>query len=386
MSLSRAAAIVGLGATAYTRYSGRGGTSLATEAITRALEDAGLRPADVDGMAHYVTDTSTSVAELVTTLGIPNLSFTSAAGWGGAAGPAIVAHAASAIVAGMADTVVCYRAQPNTPEGGIAPGSAGPPGRNRVLGGEFLAPFGFGNEHNVNALHMRRHIALYGTKEEHLGAIAVTLRHNASLNPQALIREPITLDDYLASPYTIEPLRAMDIGGAAHIDGAAAVVLTSADRARVLQKPPVFVLGAGQATGPAPIAYYGPPDLSVSHHAYVAPRLFERAGLSPADVSVAELYDPNTVQVLLQLEDYEFCPKGEGGPFAASSAIGHGGRIPITTHGGSLAEGYLQSFGNIVEAVRQLRNEAGARQVRDAAVALATGSDRTGASAVLLGT
>ena len=385
MNLSRTAAIVGLGTTAYTHYSNRGGTSLAAEAITNALNDAGLRPADVDGMAHYVTDTSTSAAELVTTLGIPNLSFTSTAGWGGAAGPAIVAHAASAIAAGMARTVVCYRAQPNSPEGGIAPGSAGPPGRNRVLGAEFLAPFGFGNEHNVNALHMRRHMALYGTKEEHLGAIAVTLRHNASLNPHALIREPITLDDYLASPYTIEPLRAMDIGGTAHIDGAAAVVLTSADGAPALRKPPVFVLGAAQATGPAPLAYYGPPDLSVSHHAYVAPKLFGRAGLGPADVSVAELYDPNTVQALLQLEDYGFCPKGEGGPFAASPAIALGGRIPITTHGGSLAEGYMQSFGNIVEAVRQLRNEAGERQVRDAEVALATGSDRTGASAVLLG-
>ena len=191
MSFSGSAAIVGLGATDYTLYSGKSGTSLAAEAIARALDDAGLVPSDVDGINHYVTDGSTSAAELVATLGIPNMAYNSAAGWGGAAGPAILGHAAAAIASGLASTVVCYRSQPNGPDGLAAPGSAGPPGRNRVLGGEFLAPFGFGNEHNCNALHIQRHMSLYGTTAEQLGEIAVTLRHHASLNPKALIRKPI---------------------------------------------------------------------------------------------------------------------------------------------------------------------------------------------------
>ena len=225
----------------------------------------------------------------------------------------------------------------------------------------------------------------YGTKPEDFGTIAVTLRHHASLNSQALLRDPITIDDYLASPYLIEPVRKLDVGGSAHIDGAAAVVLTSSERARDLKSKPITILGAVQGTGPVPLAYYGPPDLTRSFHAYVAPELYRQAGLGPQDVDVAEFYDPNTVQVLLQLEDYGLCPKGEGGPFAASGAIKVGGEIPVTTHGGSHSEGYIQSYGNIVEAVRQLRGQAGPRQVANPRVALATGGDRTGASALLLG-
>ena len=215
----------------------------------------------------------------------------------------------------------------------------------------------------------REHMLRWGTTHEQLGAVAVAQRAFAVHNERALLRKPITLDDYLASRFVVEPFRLLDC--CLETDGAVALVVTSAERARDLRRRPVLIRGAAWGSGRT-LYSNQQPDATLTAAARMAPRLWELAGVGPAEIDVAELYDCFTYTVLVQLEDYGFCKKGEAGPLVASGATRLGGSLPVNTHGGFLSEGYVHGLNHVCEAVSQLRGDAGERQVEGAELALST--------------
>ncbi len=250
-------------------------------------------------------------------------------------------------------------------------------GSRQAVGGvtpmaEWELPYGLRMPMGAYALAASRHLHQFGTTSEQLAQIAVDTRQWASLNPAARLREPITVADVLASPMEATPLHKLDC--CLVTDGAGAVVMTSAERARTLRRPPVLVLGSGTCHTHSMISQM--PDLTVTGAALSGPLAFRAAGLSPADVDVVQLYDSFTITVLLLLEDLGFCPKGEGGAFVADGVLAPGGSLPTNTSGGGLCYTHPGQFGIflLVEAARQLRGECGDRQVADAEVAVAHGS------------
>ncbi|MBY0399248.1 thiolase family protein, partial [Myxococcota bacterium] len=234
---------------------------------------------------------------------------------------------------------------------------------------QFQAPYGYFTPPQQFAMAARAHMDRYGTKAEHFGQIAVQQRAFARDNERAMMRGPMTIEDYLAARYVVEPFRLFDC--CLETDGAVALVLTRAERARDLRQTPVLIRGA--AWGGGQTLYSNQiEDTNRTSAADMAPRLYAMAGVGPGDFDLAELYDCFTYSVLVQLEDYGFCEKGEGGPFVASGATARGGSIPVNTHGGFLSEGYVHGLNHVAEAVSQLRHTAGARQVPDAELALST--------------
>lgn len=358
------ACIAGVGHTALAAALGRSAWSLQAEAVRAAVADAGLRPQDVDGLlteAGYSQDVIEGVTPHYLRLGAmlgldPRFAGTEILG--GASSAAMIGRAALAVERGLCDVCVCVF--------GDAPSQAR--GTWRYGRGDDAA-FGLFGAAGLHALAARRHMDRYGTRAEQLGEIAVTFRRHASLTPHAQQRTPVTLDDYLASRFVVEPLRLLDCCQVS--DGAGAVVVTSAERARDLPRPPVTIAGCGQAhclTG-----LRDPDYLTTLPAARSGATAFAMAGLTPADVDVAQFYDCFTIVVLMQLEDYGFCPKGEGGSFVEGGKLGLRGALPANTAGGLLSEGFGGGMFHVVEAVRQLRGECGERQVAGAEVALVSG-------------
>ena len=376
-------AIVGIGYTQLSRRSGRSPLDLAVEAITEAVEDAGLSTVDIDGLAtHHVND-SAPVHEVAVALGLPDLSWYQEEFGGGSRAPAVVGQAALACHHGAARTVVVYRALNG--RSGMRMGASG--GGRAVPGADlqFQEPYGLLAPAHHYGLGARMHMNRYGTTYEHLGMVAVQQRRNAAGNPRALMRKPLTMEDYLNSRWIADPFRLLDC--CLETDGACAVVLTATDRAADLRQPVVALLGWASSIGPNGFSNTDG-DLTHTAAALLAPRLYSMAGVGPADVDVAEIYDAFTYSVLVQLEDYGFCAKGEGGPFVASGATALGGALPVNTHGGFLSEGYVHGLNHVCEAVSQLRGHAGSRQAHDAEVALSTaqpGYISGSSSALLLG-
>jgi acetyl-CoA acetyltransferase len=303
-------------------------------------------------------------ATLVASLGLDDLKFFVDSFGGGSASHGIVGQAALAVASGVANTVVCYRALNARSE--FRMGGSGRPAPDQAEF-QYQVPYGYLAPPQQFAMAARAHMLKYGTSHEQLGQLAVQQRAQAVDNDRALMRKPITLDDYLASRWVVEPFRLLDC--CLETDGAVALVVTTPERARNLRQPPVWISGAAWGAGQT---LYRDPIATESAAARMAPRLFETAGVGPADIDVAELYDCFTYSVIIQLEDYGFCAKGEGGPFAASGALARGGRLPVNTHGGFLSEGYVHGLNHVCEAVSQLRGAAGARQVEGAEVALST--------------
>jgi acetyl-CoA acetyltransferase len=382
------AAIVGVGYTPFTPDSGVSTLTLAADAILAALADAGLSAADVDGIATHRVGDSVPPWVAAPALGIRTVNWFHDQFGGGSVSHAVVGQAALAVAAGVAGVVVCYRAINARSEFRMSgTGRRGAP----MFDTQYQAPYGYLAPAQQFAMFTRAHMIKYGTTHEQLGHVAVTQRAHASRNERALKRDPITLDDYLASRWIAEPLRLLDC--CLETDGACAIVITSADRARDLRQPVVLISAAAWGGGDSFLsggsspARSGHTDFTVTEAARLAPRLYGMAGVGPADIDVAEIYDCFTYSVLVQLEDYGFCAKGEGGPFAASGATGMGGVIPVNTHGGFLSEGYVHGINHIAEAVSQLRGSAGARQVPGAEVALSTaqpGYVLAGTSALIL--
>ena len=353
------------------------GRALEARMIAEALDDAGIALADIDGICHH--QSSLAAAEY---FGI-TARFTDSTATGGSVFEVYLEHAASAVATGMADCVLVVFAQ--TPRAdrrkGIppAPRPSMPPGQNPMA--EWEMPYGLQMPKGAYALAASRHMARYGTTPEQLATIAVKTRAWASLNPRARYRDAITVDDVLDSEMLVSPLHLLDC--CLVTDGAGAFIVTSAERARDLRKPPVYVLGAATAHDHMMISQM--PDLTVTPGAICGPRAFEVAGIKPGDVDVLMGYDSFTITQLLHFEDLGFCAKGEGGSFVESVDIGpsgrssakrHSGTLPTNTNGGGLSYTHPGMYGMflVVEAVRQLRGEADARQVQGAEVAVAHGS------------
>jgi acetyl-CoA acetyltransferase len=360
------AAIDGLGYTEFSKNSGVSTLTLGLRAVLAAVEDAGIAVDAIDGLATHRTGDSAVPATLAHSLGLTDLAWQLDLFGGGSASHSVVGQAALAVCTGIADYVVCYRALNARSEFRMG-GSGRPP--VDVAESQYQAPYGYFTPPQQFAMVAREHMLRWGTTHEQLGSIAVQQRAHALDNPRAQLRHPITLDDYLASRWVVEPFRLFDC--CLESDGAVALVITTAERARDLRHTPVWISAAAWGGGRT-LYSAGEPDATQSAARHVSRRLYAMAGVGPSEFDFAELYDCFTWSVLVQLEDYGFCAKGEGGPFAASGAIARGGAIPVNTHGGFLCEGYVHGLNHVTEAVQQLRHEAGARQVPGAELALSS--------------
>jgi acetyl-CoA acetyltransferase len=373
-------AIVGVGATPYYL---RGGSfpqtvlEMSGKAIIAACDDAGISVTDVDGFAYYSEASAgygdkLDTATFMETLGIPEVTFSAAltSGGGGAAGSIGLARAA--LVAGDATYVVTVMALQQIKQRlGTIFGAAALDPQN-----SFLMPSGLVGPGHLMSVLTRRHMHLYGTRREAFAEIAISTRENALNRETAMKRTLLTVEDYFAARMIAEPLCLFDF--CLETDGAVAVITTTMDRAKDLRQKPVKVLASahgGRREWGRAFAWFGmqDPDFASSGHAPIARRIYERAGVGPGDIDVALLYDHFSPMVLMQLEDYGFCAKGEGGPFVESGAIRYkGGSIPVNTHGGQLSEAYIIGMTHIKEGVEQVRGTA-VNQVDDAELALVTG-------------
>jgi acetyl-CoA acetyltransferase len=380
--------IVGIGWTRYgsmKRQLPESQYTLACQAILAAIEDAGLKPGDIDGIMRFSFDSNDPV-RIADALGL-NLKFFGKSMYGGGGGCACVAQAAAAVHAGAADYVVAFRALSESQEvafGHFAAQLAQQGGIPGQMG--WMMPFDLMSPAQGAALTASTHFHKYGTTSAHLGNIAVAQRKHANRNPDAFFHDrPMTMDDYMNSPMVAEPLRLFDC--CQESDGACAVIITSVERARDLQKQPVYIMAAAQSGIWYPnqanivdkIA-----DIEEDESWHLAQDLYQTAGITPADIDVAEIYDHFTIHVLCALESFGFCKKGEGGDFADSGVLAWpDGDLPMNTGGGNLSEGCLDGFTHIVEAVKQLRGTSTA-QVESAQFALVCGQSAVPTSGLIL--
>jgi 17-hydroxy-3-oxo-4-pregnene-20-carboxyl-CoA lyase len=387
-TLKGKAAIVGIGQTTFSAEPSRNRLDLACEAIIGAAEDAGIDVKDVDGIVRYTIDGSGNDQILVSNLGIRDLAFSVEIPFYGGSGCAAVGAAAAAVAAGLANNVVIYRAFTLYDMIGFAKRNSSTIWAMEGGVADYMRPYGWLSMMDTYALTYEAHRAKYGTTTEQLGAIAVAIRNAANRNPNAILKDvPLTLEDHRKAPVVSGRLTVDDVT-LSSCEGAAAVLVTSTERARDLRRPAVVILGAASGLGPDPSLNWEmhlfKEDPTVSPAAYVAPRVFGMAGVEPTDIDVAQIYDCSTVNVLLQLEDYGFCKKGEGGPFVEGGRVELGGELPITTSGGMLAEAPVHGFNHVTEGAKQIRGTSSS-QVPEAQLCLVTSSVPTPTSAVILG-
>lgn len=372
--LSGGSAIAGIGETDYLRGSDDSILQMILKASMGALDDAGLTPADVDAI--IPPPGFVAWDEIAAHLGVKDVRYTATPQMGGASPTAALQTAAMAISSGVADTVLIpigwngYSA--------IRPRPDARPNKRRFTAAFFdtvrtyYAPYGLRSAPWWYSLYLQRYVELFDVSPEAAGAVAVACRKHAQLNPKALMRErPLTMSDYLESPYITEPLRKLDC--CIETDCAAAVVVTSTARARDLRRPPVVYLGGAEGhSSPADELTNRPDVLRLGLHA-AAPRAFAMAGVAPADVDFLELYDCFTYVALLQIEALGLAEPGGAADFVKGGTIELGGRYPLNTHGGLMSQGHCWGMNHIVEATRQLRHEAGAAQVKGCELGVVTG-------------
>ena len=385
--MTGSAAIAGIGATEFSKDSGRSELRLAVEAVKAALDDAGLRPQDVGGLVTFTMDSNAEVA-VARELGIAELTFFSQIGYGGGAACATVQHAAMAVATGAAEVVVCYRAlneRSGRRFGQVSVGAAAMPTSSGIDNG-WHYPMGLSTPAATVAMAARRYMHVYGATSEDFGAVAVADRRHAAANPHAwFYGRPITLADHQASRWIAEPLRLLDC--CQESDGAVAVVVTSLERARGLRQDPVAIRAAAQGSGPDQFtmtSYYRDELTGLPEMGVVARQLWRQAGAGPADIRTAILYDHFTPYVLMQLEELGFCPRGEARSFVADGGIEVGGRLPLNPHGGQLGEAYIHGMNGIAEAVRQVRGTA-VNQVPGDGPVLVTAGTGVPTSGLILG-
>jgi len=360
-SLRDKAAVAGIGATEFSKNSGRSELQLAAESVLAALDDAGLAPADVDGLVTFSLDTSPE-NEVADCLGIPDLSFFSRVHFGGGAGCGCLLQAAMAVTTGVANVVVCYRAL-NERSGlrfGEGMTTALPLGPTEMASFGWYGPSGMATPAHWTAMIAQRYLDEFGATSEDFGRVAVASRSWAATNPNAFFYEkPITLADHQNSRWVVEPLHLLDC--CQESDGAQAIVVTTAERARDLRQQPVLIRAAAQGSVAGEhlmTSYYRPEITGLPSMAAAAERLYEMSGLGPADIQVASIYDHFTPYVLIQLEEFGFCGRGEGKDFLRSGEIDRGGSLPTNTNGGQLGEAYIHGMNGIAEVVRQIRGTA----------------------------
>ena len=394
-------AVVGIGATEFSRNSGRTTRALGVEAVRAAMRDAGLGPEDVDGMLSYHGNDSTTSPTVAGDLGI-RLNFYMDCSGGGSSTEALIGIAMGVIEVGMCETVAIFRAMNGYTEARI-----GGTGRQAPVFGAGAVVQGI---HGMNsagqsfAPTFMRHMYEYGTKSEQLAHVKVAHSKHASNNPRALYQDRVTVDDVLNSRWIVKPLHLLDC--CVETDNGVAIIVTSVERARDLRQKPAYIMGvAGRVNKEQPGGYHwtrGPISRVAGH--YAAPIVFGQAGIGPEDVDVTGSYDAFTFTTMLQLEAYGFCAEGEGGDYVSSGIIELGGSRPNNTSGGHLCEGYTHGIGHVVESVRQLRGQAddycpnweggehsydygerGCRQARDAEITMNLGwaSPPTGSALIM---
>ncbi len=376
-ALHEAGAITGVGETKYLRGTGRTALSFQLEASLNAIRDAGLKPSDIDGLIPYGHG---AVAEdFITNFGIADLRFSTTTPMGGASAVASIQCALAVIQAGICKHVLISIGRTGYSGGRIGTRVQQMP-QFRVIG-EFEMPLGAIAPAQLYAPMARRHMELYGTTSRQLAEIAVTTRYHASLQTNATMKKPITIEDHQSSRMISDPLRLLDCS--LESDGGAAIVISASDRARDLAKRPIMVMGVAEGHPDSPSAITQRPDLTTLGLSKAAPKAFAMAGVSQGDIDVAEVYDCFTYIVMCQLEDLGFCKKGEGGAFVENGALGLSGRLPVNTHGGLLSQAHMAGMNHIVELARQLRGEADA-QVPDAEIGLVTGYGDMGDGALAI--
>ena len=362
MSIRDRAAIVGVGETEFSKNSGRSTLRMALETILAALDEAGLRPSDVDGVVKMSANRDIDEVDLARALGLPNLRFFAEVPYGGGAGCGTLAVAAAAITAGMAETVVTFRSLNERSERRFGESSVG-----GGVGGwnAYYVPHGLVTPAQWMAMFGRRYLHEFDHDTDAFGMVTVLARKRASTNPHAMMyQRPITIDDHRQAEWIAEPLRLLDC--CLDTDGACAAVLTSAEKARSLPTMPVFIRSAAQGTGSRPevMTSWQRPSLShLEETDAAATELYRIAGMGPDDIDVVMVYDHFTPMVLMTLESYGFARRGAAPDRFREGTFELDGRWPLNTHGGHLGEGYLHGFNHIVEGVRQLRGTA-VNQVR----------------------
>ena len=371
-SLSGATSIAGIGATEFSKNSGRSELRLAAEAVQSALADAGLTPADVDGLVSFTMDTNAEIA-VARAVGIPELTYFSRIHYGGGAACSTVQQAAMAVATGVADVVVAYRAF--NERSGLRFGQVNSAVANQEnssgTDNAFSYPHGLSTPAAFVAMVAQRYLHEFGATSEDFGRIAVVDRQHAANNPEAFFYgKPITLADHQNSRYIAEPLHLLDC--CQESDGGVAIVVVSAERARDLRNPPAVISGAASGSGVDQFimtSYYRDELAALPEMGLVGRQLWCQSGLRPDDMDAAILYDHFTPYTLLQLEELGFCGRGEAPDFVRDpGALEVGGRLPLNTHGGQLGEAYIHGMNGIAEAVRQVRGTSvnqvpGARRV-----------------------
>ena len=386
-SISGRAAIVGLGATEFSKNSGRTEIRLAMEATLAALAEAGIDPAEVDGFSSYSID-KVPEYEIARLLGANNIKFFSQVPHGGGAACAPVLHAAMAVATGIAKTVVVYRAMNERSWYRFGNGNYGfgsSPIVENVNYGWYM-PYGFHTPAAWVGMFARRYMHTFGATSEDFGRVAVAARDFAATNPAAFFHgKPITLAEHQASRWICEPLHLLDC--CQESDGAVAMVITSVERARDLRAKPVIIKGAAQGMSDGQqimTSYYRDDITGLPEMGLVARQLWQQSGLTPQDIQTAVIYDHFTPFVLPQLEEFGFVKRGEAKEFIRAGQHARGGSLPINTHGGQLGEAYIHGMNGIAEGVRQVRGSA-VNQVANVHNVLVTAGTGVPTSGLILG-
>ena len=372
-------AIVGIGQTAFAKRLEPTEAQLACEAITAALDDAGIAPSEVDALSSYTMETNDEV-QIAKSVGFGDITFFSQIGYGGGAGCATIGHLAMAIATGQASVGVAWRSRKR----GSGPRPWTNVAQQLPVPAQWSRPWGILRPADEVGMLTRRYMHEYGATRDHLANVALACRRHANRNPAAMMYErPMTRDDYLSARWISEPLCLFD--NCLESDGALACVLVSAERAQDLPNKPVYVHSFAQslpAQHQTMINYFNADPLEGPAWA-CAEQLWRTADFGPDDVDVAQIYDAFTALIPLSLEGYGFCQRGEGASFTEDGALELGGRLPINTSGGGLSEAYVHGFNLINEGVRQIRGDSTA-QVDGAQTCLVTAGEGVPTSAMLL--
>jgi len=376
--LKDAAAIVGIGQTDFAKRLEPDELTLACRAILAALDEAGIAPSEVDGMASYTMEASDE-AEVARNIGAGEVGFFSQIHYGGGAGPGCVGHLAMAVATGQCRVGVAWRSRKRGSGARPWAGAAQPSAQ-----ATWTRPYGLLRPVDEIALLTRRYMHEYGATRDHLANVALAVRGMANRNPRALMHaRPLTREQYMEARWISEPLCLFD--NCLESDGALACVVVSAERARDCPEKPVYVHAFGQGLPPqhhTMVSYWCDDPLRGPSWA-CAKQLYRHSDVRPEDLDVAQLYDAFTPLVPLSLEGYGLCGRGEGAAFTEGGSLELGGRLPVNTSGGGLSEAYVHGFNLITEGVRQLRGTS-TSQVADARTCLVTGGEGVPTSAVIL--
>ncbi len=358
-TLRNEAAIAGIGQTKYSKNSGVSELSLATEAVRAAILDAGLQPSDVDGLVTFTMDSSDEV-EVARNVGIGEMTMFSQINYGGGAAVGLVHQAVMAVATGSAKNVVVYRALNGRSGQRMGQGVSGQIITSDLIHWSWYMPFGLLTPASWIALQAQLYMHQYGATSEHLAHVAITQRAHAQNNPNAaMCGRPMTMDDYMASRLICEPLRLFDC--CQEDDGGCALLITSPERAKDGPHPPAIIRGVTQAsfTGQEQMTSFYRPDLaSLPEMELAAKIVYEQAGLGPDDIDATCFYDAFTPEVLMQLEAFGFCGRGEAKDFVTEDSLSVNGRLPNNTHGGLLSEAYIHGVNNIAEGARLIRGSS----------------------------